>query len=300
MDEPEVGWDLDPQVASWPGLPTVAEDLRADVCVVGLGGSGLAAIGELLRRGLSVIGLDAGRVAAGAAGRNGGFLLGGPAIGVHKAAAGWGIEAALETYRQSLHEISELRGLLGESVIRPVGSLRLAGLPGPVRDEAEAADRERELADCREQLQVMAAHSIAAEWYSGPLGEGLYLPDDAAMNPARRALGMALRYGATASLFENSPVVSALLGVDAAFDRWRRRRQNHWKAADMAAHDRHVARIVEDTVLLLVGGVVLLIHDNQAKLLERKEQGRAGAGHNAHGAFRHLPPDPFAHPRRQV
>ena len=85
-----VGWDLDPVVAQWPGLPSLAGPTRADVCVIGLGGSGLAAIGEVLRRGLTVVGLDAGRVAAGAAGRNGGFLLGGPAIGVHKAAAGWG------------------------------------------------------------------------------------------------------------------------------------------------------------------------------------------------------------------
>jgi len=40
------------------------------------------------------------------------------------------------------------------------------------------------------------------------LGEGLFLPDDAAMNPARRALGLAERYRGEARLFENSPVVS--------------------------------------------------------------------------------------------
>ena len=34
----------------------------------------------------------------------------------------------------------------------------------------------------------------------------------------------------------------------------------------MAAHHRHVAGIVEDAVFLLVGGVVLLIDDDQAKL----------------------------------
>jgi gamma-glutamylputrescine oxidase len=143
--------------------------------VIGLGGSGLAAVGEVLRRGLSVVGLDAGRVAAGAAGRNGGFLLGGPAIGVHKAATGWGLELAV--------------------------------------DDAEAADRELELADCQAQLAVMTSHGIAAEWYSGELGEGLFLPDDAAMNPARRALGLASRYSRDARLFENSPVLSVDSGL---------------------------------------------------------------------------------------
>ena len=207
-----MGWDADEVVAGWAGLPMLREDLRADACVIGLGGSGLAAIGELLRRGLTVVGLDAGRVAAGAAGRNGGFLLGGPAIAVHQAADGWGLAAALELYRLTLAEIDALAELLGPAVIRRVGSLRLAGLPGDPVDEAEQADRERELADCRAQLAVMTEHGFAAQWYSGELGEGLFLPDDAAMNPARRALGMAERYAKQARLFENSPVESIETG----------------------------------------------------------------------------------------
>ena len=181
--------------------------------MIGLGGSGLAAIGEVLRRGLSVVGLDAGRVAAGAAGRNGGFLLGGPATAIHHAAANWGLEAALALYRETLDEISALSALLGPEVIRPTGSLRLAGLPGEPVDEAEAADRRRELADCTAQLGVLREHSIAVDWYSGELGEGLFLPDDAAMNPARRALGLAVRYRGRASLFENSPVTSIEPGL---------------------------------------------------------------------------------------
>jgi gamma-glutamylputrescine oxidase len=206
--ESGVGWDADPVVAGWPGLDTLAGELSADVCVIGLGGSGLAAIGELLRRGLSVVGLDAGRVAAGAAGRNGGFLLAGPAIAVHQAADGWGLQAALRLYRQTLAEIDELSELLGPQVIRRVGSLRLAGLPGPGTDEAEQADRDAELADCRRQLDVMTELGLTAQWYSGELGEGLFLPQDAAMNPARRALGLATRYRTAARLFENSPVLS--------------------------------------------------------------------------------------------
>ena len=206
--EPTVGWDLDEQVAGWPGLAELTGELSADVCVIGLGGSGLAAIGELLRRGLSVVGLDVGRVAAGAAGRNGGFLLAGPAIAVHQAADGWGLPVALQLYRQTLAEIDALLELLGPQVIRRVGSLRLAGLPGEPADEAERADRERELADCRHQLAVMTELGLPGQWYSGELGEGLFLPQDAAMNPARRALGLAERYRESARLFENSPVLA--------------------------------------------------------------------------------------------
>jgi len=231
--EPVVGWDADEVVAGWAGLGSLTGNLTADVCVIGLGGSGLAAVGELLRRGLSVVGLDAGRVAAGAAGRNGGFLLAGPAIAVHQAADGWGLPAAVELYRQTLAEIDSLAELLGPDVIRRVGSLRLAGLPAATPGlsasagllagaelpaataglpaataETEQADRDAELADCRRQLAVMTQLGLAAEWYSGELGEGLFLPQDAAMNPARRALGLAERYRTAARLFENSPVLT--------------------------------------------------------------------------------------------
>ncbi|HEX8081981.1 MAG TPA: FAD-binding oxidoreductase [Jatrophihabitans sp.] len=208
----EVGWDADPDVAGWAGFPALEAELRADVCVVGLGGSGLAAVGEALRRGLSVVGVDAGRVAAGAAGRNGGFLLGGPAISVHRAGAGWGPGAALELYRQTLAEIGELAGLLGPRVVRQVGSLRIAGLPGDPVDQAEQADRQAELADCDEQYRVLRRHGIAVRRYDGELGVGLFLPDDAAMNPARRALGLATLYSTRASLFENSPVTAISSG----------------------------------------------------------------------------------------
>ncbi len=94
--------------------------------------------------------------------------------------------------------------------------------------------------------------------------------------------------------------VAALAGVDPAFDRRRRRGEHDREAADAGAHHRHVARIVEDAILLLVGGVVLLVDDDQAELPERQEQRRARAGDDAHAAFRDLPPDPFAHARRQV
>ena len=91
------GWDADPRVASWPGLPPLDGDTAADACVVGLGGSGLAAVEGLASRGLTVVGVDAGRVAAGAAGRNGGLLLGGTAPFFHDAVRDWGAAPARST-----------------------------------------------------------------------------------------------------------------------------------------------------------------------------------------------------------
>lgn len=201
-----VGWDDDPVVAAWPGLPRVDHDLTADVCVVGLGGSGLAAVAELVGRGLSVVGIDAGRVGAGAAGRNGGFLLAGPSAFLHRSVDTWG-SASIELYRDTLAELDRLSDLLGPDVIKRSGSVRLAGLPGEPVDSAEDADRQRDLADCAILAATLRDNGFAVEDYDGHLGRGLFLPDDAAMNPARRSLGMATLLRPHAALFENSPAL---------------------------------------------------------------------------------------------
>lgn len=203
-----VGWDDDPAVASWPGLPRIDGDVTADVCVVGLGGSGLAAVDELLGRGLSVVGLDAGRVGAGAAGRNGGFLLGGPAAFLHQSVAAWGA-SSVDLYRATLTEIDRLAERLGPEVIRRTGSIRLAGIPG---DSVDGEDRHADLADCAALAQALRHNGIGVEDYDGDLGRGIFLPDDAAMNPARRALALASTLVPRAALYEHSPAVRITSG----------------------------------------------------------------------------------------
>ena len=205
-------WDDDPVVASWAGLPKITENLTADVCVVGLGGSGLAAVAALAERGLAVVGLDAGRVGAGAAGRNGGFLLGGPASFLHRSVQTWGA-SSVGLYRDTLAEIDRLATLLGPDVIQRTGSIRLVGLPGDPVDVDEARDRDADAQDCAALASELRAHGIAVEDYDGELGRGLFLPDDAAMNPARRSLGMAALLRTRAALYENSPALSIQTGV---------------------------------------------------------------------------------------
>jgi glycine/D-amino acid oxidase-like deaminating enzyme len=196
-----VGWD--DALLDWPGLPPLPGDVTADACVVGLGASGLAAVAELVARGLSVVGLDAGRVAAGAAGRNGGFLLGGPALFLHDALARWG-PCAVDLYRATLGELDRLAAELGPSVVRRVGSLRLAGLPG--------APDDAELADCAAHASALRTHGIQVEDYAGPLGRGLFLPDDAATNPAVRAVEQARRLTGRARLHEHTRAVAIRVG----------------------------------------------------------------------------------------
>ena len=212
-----VGWDDDPVVASRAPLPALVEHVEADACVVGLGASGLAAVDELSDRGLSVVGLDAGRVGAGAAGRNGGFLLGGGAPFLHDAIERWGKEDAVALYRATLAEIDRVTERLGGEVIIRSGSIRLAGLPGEPRNEREAEDRERELLDCVAHRKALETNGIAVEAYDGELGQGLFLPDDASMNPATRVLELAGLVASRATLYEQSEVTSISPGrVDTA------------------------------------------------------------------------------------
>src|SRR5262245_46302468 len=98
-------WDDGP----WSGLPTLDRPTACDLCVVGLGGSGLAAVEAALEAGVRVVGIDATHVAAGAAGRNGGFLLAGLARFHHQMVATLGRDLAAALYRETLTELSRLR-----------------------------------------------------------------------------------------------------------------------------------------------------------------------------------------------
>src|SRR5512138_35980 len=67
--------------------PSLRGSIAADVCVVGLGGSGLSCARQLAAAGRDVVALDARGIAAG---RNGGFLLGGLSMFHHAAVRGLG------------------------------------------------------------------------------------------------------------------------------------------------------------------------------------------------------------------
>jgi len=142
-----------------------------------------------------VIGLDAAGVAGGAAGRNGGFLLGGLAMFHHEAGEQLGPTTAKAVYEQTLMEIDRMERET-PAAIRRTGSLRIA-----VSDE--------ELEDCRAQLTAMREDGLPVEPYEGPEGKGLLFPADAAFDPGARCGGLAidaLRRGA--QLFGDSRVVS--------------------------------------------------------------------------------------------
>jgi gamma-glutamylputrescine oxidase len=183
--------------AAYPPHDPLAGDAACDVCVVGLGGSGLTCLLELRRLGLSAIGLDAGTIGGGAAGRNGGFLLAGLAAFHHDAVARYGHERAVALYRLTMIEQDRIAALAPD-LVRRTGSLRIA-------DSAE------ERADCIHQLHAMLGDGLPASWYDGPEGEGILVPGDGTFNPLARCRALATHAIALgAALHERSRVI----GID--------------------------------------------------------------------------------------
>ncbi|HYI20485.1 MAG TPA: FAD-dependent oxidoreductase [Solirubrobacteraceae bacterium] len=188
----------DPAGAENPG--PLRGPVSADVCVVGLGGSGLAAVGAALAAGASVVGVDAGPVAGGAAGRNGGFLLAGGALFHNDAVAAWGEERAVGIYQESLRELDRLEAELGAPIVRRVGSLRIPASP-------------EEEQHCADQLAMLRRHDLPAEPAEGPTGRGLFVPTDGSVQPLDRCRLLARRAAAAGARLHCGSTVTELSGT---------------------------------------------------------------------------------------
>lgn len=184
-------WDDRP----WPGLAPLDGDVTADVCVIGLGGTGLTAVADLVGRGASVVGVDAGRVGGAAAGRNGGFLLAGLAQPYHRVVAQLGRPVAAGLYRRTLEELDRIQASTPDAVQRK-GSLRIERTP-------------EGLVDCAAQAAALRLDGFPVEEYDGPEGRGLLFPRDGAMQPLLRCRLLAR---GLPGLHELSPVTALAPG----------------------------------------------------------------------------------------
>jgi glycine/D-amino acid oxidase-like deaminating enzyme len=181
---------------------------EADVCVVGGGIGGLSCAARAAERGLSVVLLEARTVAAGASGRNGGFLLAGTALFHNDARDRYGAETARRLYARTLEEqreVVELAGALGAGdLVRRVGCLRLAAEDREephVRAHADALREDGFPAELIEREDLPAALRRRGR-------VGCFTPGAAALQPARwlRALAAAAD-AAGVRIFEGSPVL---------------------------------------------------------------------------------------------
>ena len=110
--------------------PPLEGDVETEVCVIGGGVGGLSCARRLAQHGIDTVLLEAGTVAGGASGRNGGFLIAGVAPFHNDARERFGVERACAMYARTLEAQQEIYALAeelgaGES-LRRVGLLRLA------------------------------------------------------------------------------------------------------------------------------------------------------------------------------
>jgi gamma-glutamylputrescine oxidase len=105
-------------------------DVEAEACVIGGGVGGLSCARRLAQLGIETVLLEAGTVAGGASGRNGGFLIAGTAAFHNDAREQYGAERARAMYARTLDAQRDVFALAQElgagEAVRQVGLLRLA------------------------------------------------------------------------------------------------------------------------------------------------------------------------------
>jgi glycine/D-amino acid oxidase-like deaminating enzyme len=182
---------------------------RAEVAVIGGGVTGCSCALTLAKRGVRVRLYEAGEIAGGASGRNGGFALRGAATPYDVAQRELGAERARRLMELTERSLDRMEALAGDA-FRRVGSLRLAA------DDAE-------LQALRREHDALAADGFDVEWVeelTEPL-DRLYRgairhPPDGALHPARWVRRLAARAAAAgADIREHEPATVDHVDADA-------------------------------------------------------------------------------------
>jgi len=194
------------------------ERITADVVIVGAGITGVALALWLARAGLRPVVLEARETAAGASGRNGGFLLGGTAEAYATARERYGAERARRIWAYSAGNNAQAVELAGELRERGVttgfarnGSLRIA------LAEAELEEIRRSVALLVEdgwKAELLDRAALPERLRATYLGAS-YHPLDAEIQPARFVRGItALAAEAGALFYDHSPVTAIVEDAD--------------------------------------------------------------------------------------
>jgi gamma-glutamylputrescine oxidase len=189
--------------------PALGGELRADVCIVGGGFSGLNTAIELAQKGLSVVLLEAHKIGWGASGRNGGQLIRGVGHGVEQFESVIGAQGVRELKLMGLEAVEIVRQRIEQFNINcdlSWGYCDLANKPSHLDDFAEDMAELKQLGYRHEMrlLQPEQMHEVVgSNRYVGgmiDMGSGHLHPLNLALGEAAAAQSLGVQ------LFENSAV----------------------------------------------------------------------------------------------
>jgi gamma-glutamylputrescine oxidase len=237
-------------------LPVRRHEGRVEVAVIGSGVTGCSCALTLAERGVRVRLYEAGEIAGGASGRNGGFALRGAAAPYDEARAALGAADARRVMELTERALDRMESLAGDA-FRRVGSLRLAW------DDAELEALERE-------HDALRADGFAVEWVDdlpprlAALYRGAILhPRDGALYPARWVRRLARHAAeAGAELREHEPVQVDSVDADAV----------------VVAGDGYTSSLLPELAAAVVAtrGQVLTTEPLEERLYERPHYARGG------------------------
>jgi glycine/D-amino acid oxidase-like deaminating enzyme len=199
-------WWLD-EAGSDPATSPLADDLTADVCIVGGGFTGLWTALALRERepGARVVVLEAERCGSGPSGRNGGFVHGYWAS-LAGSRAIVGDDGALALARAGEQIIPGVRALGGDIWLRESGMLMVSASPA---QDAAIDEQVRVAAELGhpDQAVPLGEAEVAARVKSPVFRRGVFYPECATVQPARlvRVLRAAVVV-AGVTLHEGTPV----------------------------------------------------------------------------------------------
>ncbi|QLC73271.1 FAD-binding oxidoreductase [Pseudomonas sp. LPB0260] len=190
-------------------FPPLGGELRADVCVVGGGFSGLNTAIELADKGFSVVLLEARKIGWGASGRNGGQLIRGVGHGVEQFAPVIGVDGVRRLKLMGLEAVELVRQRVERFAIDcdlTWGYCDLANKPSHLAAFAEDLEELRSLG-YRHELRLLQAEQVHEVVGSSRYVGGLIDMGSGHLHPLNLALGEAAAAQALGvQLFENSPV----------------------------------------------------------------------------------------------
>jgi glycine/D-amino acid oxidase-like deaminating enzyme len=194
---------------------------EVDVAVIGGGFTGLSAALAFGQRDANVVVLEAGKVASGASGRNGGHVNNGTAVDVADIAARYGVDRARDLYHAYDAAVDTVERIVREQQItcdfRRGGKIKLAAKPAHYEKIARSFELLHGGID--PETDLVPASRIREEVGSDVFYGGLVHRKSAQMHMGRFATGLAdaaLRHGAR--IYEDAPV-TALKRINGAAHR---------------------------------------------------------------------------------